>query len=145
MLPGGYAVGWTGMLVLKHDGSQHHGVGILRTVPVSPTRAGIEFRRRNLRRHRIDESLLSVGHRRAQVGDEGFLPDVVLDRVHDEAALRVPHAALPRDPREGLAAAHVAPPALQLVIEVVSQVEPQGVRAGRVPEHHQRGILGQRL
>ncbi|MBK7404344.1 MAG: hypothetical protein IPJ41_06825 [Phycisphaerales bacterium] len=40
-LPGGYTVYWTGMKVLKHDGSQHHGVGIAPTVPVEPTAAGI--------------------------------------------------------------------------------------------------------
>jgi len=41
VLPGGYTVAWTGMKVLKHDGSQHHGIGILPTVPVSRTRAGV--------------------------------------------------------------------------------------------------------
>lgn len=40
-LPGGYNVAWTGMKVLKHDGSQHHGVGIAPTVPVIPTAKGI--------------------------------------------------------------------------------------------------------
>jgi C-terminal processing protease CtpA/Prc len=40
-LPGGYSVGWTGMRVLKHDGSRHHGVGILPTIPVQRTRAGV--------------------------------------------------------------------------------------------------------
>lgn len=40
-LPGGYRIVWTGMKVLKHDGSRHHGVGILPTVPAEPTRAGI--------------------------------------------------------------------------------------------------------
>src|SRR5262249_33077317 len=30
-LPGGFRVIWTGMKVLKHDGSQHHGVGIQTT------------------------------------------------------------------------------------------------------------------
>ena len=40
-LPGGYNVVWTGMKVLKHDGSRHHGVGIHPTVPVTPTAAGI--------------------------------------------------------------------------------------------------------
>ena len=40
-LPGGYRVMWTGMQVLKHDGSQHHGVGILPTIPVAKTRAGV--------------------------------------------------------------------------------------------------------
>ncbi len=40
-LPGGYDFLWTGMKVLKHDGSQHHGVGIRPTVPVSRTIRGI--------------------------------------------------------------------------------------------------------
>ena len=40
-LPGGYDVTFTGMKVLKHDGSRLHGVGILPTVPVSPTSTGI--------------------------------------------------------------------------------------------------------
>ncbi len=40
-LPGGYSIIWTGMKVLKHDGSRHHGVGIAPTIPVKPTRAGV--------------------------------------------------------------------------------------------------------
>jgi len=40
-LPGGYTVGYTGMKVLKQDGSRHQGIGIRPTVPVSPTLAGI--------------------------------------------------------------------------------------------------------
>jgi C-terminal processing protease CtpA/Prc len=40
-LPGGYGFVFTGMKVLKHDGSRHHGVGIAPTVPVMPTLAGI--------------------------------------------------------------------------------------------------------
>jgi C-terminal processing protease CtpA/Prc len=40
-LPGGFTLTWTGMKVLKHDGSQHHGIGILPTVPVSRTRKGV--------------------------------------------------------------------------------------------------------
>lgn len=40
-LPGQYSITFTGMKVLKHDGSRHHGVGILPTVRVSPTIAGI--------------------------------------------------------------------------------------------------------
>jgi C-terminal processing protease CtpA/Prc len=40
-LPGGYQVTWTGMKVLKHDGSRHHGVGIQPTVPASRTIRGI--------------------------------------------------------------------------------------------------------
>ena len=41
ILPGGYSIGWTGMKVLKHDGSQHHGVGIIPDIPVSKTIEGI--------------------------------------------------------------------------------------------------------
>lgn len=40
-LPGGYNIPWTGMKVLKHDGSRHHGIGIQPTIPVSRTKAGI--------------------------------------------------------------------------------------------------------
>jgi C-terminal processing protease CtpA/Prc len=40
-VPGGYTISWTGMKVLKHDGSQHHGIGILPTVPASRTRKGV--------------------------------------------------------------------------------------------------------
>jgi C-terminal processing protease CtpA/Prc len=40
-LPGGYTVTRTGMKVLKHDGSQHHGIGIRPTVPASRTRKGV--------------------------------------------------------------------------------------------------------
>jgi len=40
-LPGGYFVVWTGMRVRKHDGSEHHGIGVLPTHPVEPTAAGI--------------------------------------------------------------------------------------------------------
>jgi C-terminal processing protease CtpA/Prc len=41
ILPGGYRIIWTGMQVLKHDGSRHHGVGILPTVPAAATLKGI--------------------------------------------------------------------------------------------------------
>ena len=44
-LPGNYTVIWTGLKVLKHDGSQHHGIGIQPTVPVSRTIRGIRERR----------------------------------------------------------------------------------------------------
>jgi C-terminal processing protease CtpA/Prc len=41
-LPGGYRVFWTGMRVLKHDGSRHHLIGIRPTVPVKRTLKGIK-------------------------------------------------------------------------------------------------------
>jgi C-terminal processing protease CtpA/Prc len=40
-LPSGHTVSWTGMKVLKHDGSQHHGIGIRPTIPLTRTRAGV--------------------------------------------------------------------------------------------------------
>jgi hypothetical protein len=40
-LPGDYQIYFTGMKVLKQDGSRHHGVGISPTVKVTRTRAGI--------------------------------------------------------------------------------------------------------
>jgi C-terminal processing protease CtpA/Prc len=41
-LPGGFEMSWTGMKVLKQDGTRHHGVGIHPTVPVHPTAKGLE-------------------------------------------------------------------------------------------------------
>ncbi len=41
LLPGGYQVTWTGMRVRKHDGSQHHLVGIQPDVPVERTIEGV--------------------------------------------------------------------------------------------------------
>lgn len=40
-LPGGFMISWTGMKVLKHDGSQHHLVGIQPTVVAKRTIQGI--------------------------------------------------------------------------------------------------------
>lgn len=41
VLPGGFRVTWTGMCVLKNDGSQHHLVGIQPTVPAERTVEGL--------------------------------------------------------------------------------------------------------
>jgi len=40
-LPGGYMISWTGMKVQKHDGAQHHLIGIRPTVPAERTIRGI--------------------------------------------------------------------------------------------------------
>jgi hypothetical protein len=40
-LPGGYRVVFTGMRVVKRDGTPHHGVGIKPTIPVSRTIAAV--------------------------------------------------------------------------------------------------------
>jgi hypothetical protein len=40
-IPGGYTLLWTGMKVLKHDGTRRHGVGIPPTIPVSRTIKGV--------------------------------------------------------------------------------------------------------
>jgi C-terminal processing protease CtpA/Prc len=44
-VPGGYVVRWTGLQTLKQDGSRHHGVGILPTVPAARTLAGVAAQR----------------------------------------------------------------------------------------------------
>jgi len=44
-LMGGYTISWTGMKVVKHDGSQHHGVGILPDVQVEKTIKGVRENR----------------------------------------------------------------------------------------------------
>src|SRR6185436_17383760 len=54
-IPGGYTITWTGMKVLKHDGSQHHGVGIQPTIPVSRTRAGIAAGRDEMIERAVEE------------------------------------------------------------------------------------------
>lgn len=41
-LPGGYSLNWTGMKVTKHDGSQHHGIGIIPDIYVTKTIEGIK-------------------------------------------------------------------------------------------------------
>jgi C-terminal processing protease CtpA/Prc len=41
-LPGNYSISWTGMKVIKHDGSQQHGIGILPNVYVSKTIRGLQ-------------------------------------------------------------------------------------------------------
>jgi len=40
-LPGGFRIVWTGMRVVKHDGSQHHLIGIQPTIPVHRTIQGL--------------------------------------------------------------------------------------------------------
>jgi C-terminal processing protease CtpA/Prc len=40
-VPGGFRIAWTGMKVVKHDGSQHHLIGIRPTVPMKRTIKGI--------------------------------------------------------------------------------------------------------
>ena len=53
-LPGGFRVSFTGMQVLKHDGTTHHGVGIRPTVPVERTRSGIAAGRDELLERAIE-------------------------------------------------------------------------------------------
>ncbi|MBN2245993.1 MAG: peptidase S41, partial [Candidatus Aminicenantes bacterium] len=42
VLPGSITVAWTGMKVVKHDGSQHHLIGIQPTIPMEKTIQGIK-------------------------------------------------------------------------------------------------------
>lgn len=55
-LPGGYWINWTGMRVSKLDGTPHHGVGILPTVPVSRTLKGVREGRDELLEAAIEEA-----------------------------------------------------------------------------------------
>ena len=41
-LPGGYRINWTGMKVVKHDGSQHHAVGVLPDIYLTRTVEGVK-------------------------------------------------------------------------------------------------------
>jgi len=41
-LPGGYRLSWTGMKVIKHDGSQHHAVGVTPDIYLSKTINGVK-------------------------------------------------------------------------------------------------------
>ena len=43
-LPGGYTVSWTGMKVVKHDGSQHHLIGIRPTIWQNRSIEGVKNR-----------------------------------------------------------------------------------------------------
>lgn len=56
-LPGGYRLAWTGMKVLKHDGSQHHGIGIQPTVPAKRTIHGVKDGKDEL----LDKAIQVVG------------------------------------------------------------------------------------
>ncbi len=40
-LPGGFTIAWTGMKVVKHDGSRHHTIGVKPTIPCHRTIAGV--------------------------------------------------------------------------------------------------------
>jgi C-terminal processing protease CtpA/Prc len=61
-LPGGYRVVFTGMRVLKHDGSQHHLVGIHPTVPAERTIAGVRAGRDEV----LEAALRSLASTRPQ-------------------------------------------------------------------------------
>ncbi len=56
-VPSGYRISWTGMKVLKHDGSQHHGVGILPTIPFERTLEGVRQGRDEL----LERAVAAVG------------------------------------------------------------------------------------
>jgi C-terminal processing protease CtpA/Prc len=55
-LPGGYSMWFTGMKVLKHDGSQHHGIGIKPNIAVEQTIKGIREGRDEILERAIAEA-----------------------------------------------------------------------------------------
>lgn len=56
-LPGGYMIRFTGEKVLKHDGSPHHGVGIMPNIYVEQTAKGIKEGRDEVLERAIAEAL----------------------------------------------------------------------------------------
>jgi hypothetical protein len=56
-LPGGFRITWTGMNVVKHDGSQHHLIGIQPTVPAQRTIQGVRDGRDEL----LEKALEIIG------------------------------------------------------------------------------------
>jgi C-terminal processing protease CtpA/Prc len=56
-LPGGYNIRFTGMKVSKHDGSQHHGIGIIPNIYVERTAKGIKEGRDEILERAIAEAL----------------------------------------------------------------------------------------
>ncbi|NIM52491.1 MAG: peptidase S41 [Gemmatimonadales bacterium] len=59
MLPGGFRLVWTGMRVVKHDGTQHHLVGIRPTIPVRRTIQGV----REGRDEFLEKALAAINER----------------------------------------------------------------------------------
>jgi C-terminal processing protease CtpA/Prc len=53
-LPGGYTIHWTGQRVRKHDGSQHHLVGIRPDVEAERTIEGVRAGRDEVLRKALD-------------------------------------------------------------------------------------------
>jgi C-terminal processing protease CtpA/Prc len=65
-LPGGFVVFWTGMRVVKHDGSRHHGVGVLPSIPASRTIEGVRAGRDEL----LDAALRAVRDRTSRASPQ---------------------------------------------------------------------------
>ncbi len=59
LLPGGFSVVFTGMRVIRHDGSRLQGIGIPPTIPVQPTVAGLRAGRDEV----LDAGIAAVGGR----------------------------------------------------------------------------------
>ncbi|MEK7485804.1 MAG: S41 family peptidase [Planctomycetota bacterium] len=57
-LPGGFSISWTGMRVVKQDGTQHHLIGISPTVPVERTIEGVK----NQRDEYLEKALELINH-----------------------------------------------------------------------------------
>ncbi|MEO7085459.1 MAG: hypothetical protein ABI442_21790 [Gemmatimonadaceae bacterium] len=54
---------WTGLLAQKRDGTPHHGVGVIPTVPVSPTVAGIRAGRDEVRERAVSLAMATTVRR----------------------------------------------------------------------------------
>jgi C-terminal processing protease CtpA/Prc len=63
-LPGGYTIMWTGMKVVKHDGSRHHGVGVQPTIRVGRSIAGVRAGHDEVLLRAVEAAQGSVGKAR---------------------------------------------------------------------------------
>ena len=81
-LPGGFGVVFTGMRVVRHDGSRLLGIGIPPTIPVQPTIGGLRAGRDEV----LDAGIASVGGRQREITPE------------DKGGFSASHASTPADP-----------------------------------------------
>jgi len=77
-LPCGFTFSFTGMLVLKQDGGEHHGVGIRPTIPLERTRRGVVEGRDEL----LERALAEIERARAEGRGAGAEPRTAQDFLY---------------------------------------------------------------
>lgn len=86
-LPGDFQVTFTGMRVVKHDGSQHHTIGVLPTVPAEPTIEGLRAGRDELLERAIE--LIEGGGRSRDRGEGLRLTALMLPKAKRDGPIRI--------------------------------------------------------